>query len=289
MEAQPPVHGGARRPHMETGDKDGTVVVGMSISFRDGQFRIRFSGVTDIGRVRDHNEDSFLLPEELPLAVVSDGMGGHASGEVASNIAVRTIDEYYRRTATDPPISFPFRLPPLHEQRDRMTTAIKLANSRIFDTGRGDPTKKGMGCTVDAMFFAQGRFYIGHVGDSRVYRIRRGQISQLTEDHSLLNDYRRMKEMSGAEMEAFPHKNVVVRALGLSEQVYVDILVDEYQRDDLYLLCSDGLSGMLDDESIIQAATRFASIDTAATMLVKLANDAGGNDNITAMLARVET
>jgi serine/threonine protein phosphatase PrpC len=273
---------------MEAGSKDGTVVSGMSISFRDGQFRIRFSGVTDIGRVRDHNEDSFLLPEELPLAVVSDGMGGHASGEVASNIAVRTIDEYYRRTATDPPISFPFRLPPLHEQRDRMSTAIKLANSRIFETGRGDPTKKGMGCTVDAMFFAQGRFYIGHVGDSRVYRIRRGQISQLTEDHSLLNDYRRMKEMSGAEMEAFPHKNVVVRALGLSEQVYVDVLVDEYQRDDLYLLCSDGLSGMLDDESIIQAATRFASIDTAATMLVKLANDAGGNDNITAMLVRVE-
>jgi len=271
-----------------TGGKDGTVAAGMSISFRDGQFRVRFSGVTDVGRVRDHNEDNFLLPEEMPLAVVSDGMGGHASGEVASSIAVSTIDEYYRRTATDPPITFPFRLPPLHEQRDRMSTAIKLANSRIFDTGRSDPSKKGMGCTVDAMFFAQGRFYIGHVGDSRVYRIRRSQISQLTEDHSLLNDYRRMKEMSGAEMEAFPHKNVVVRALGLAEQVYVDVYVDEYQRDDLYLLCSDGLSGMLDDETIVQAATRFASIDTAATMLVKLANDAGGNDNITAMLVRVE-
>lgn len=260
----------------------------MSISFRDGQFRVRFSGVTDIGRVRDHNEDNFLVPEDMPLAVVSDGMGGHASGEVASSIAVQTIDEYYRRTAADPPISWPFRLPQLHIERDRMSTAIKLANTRIYETGRGDPSKKGMGCTVDAMYFAQGRFYIGHVGDSRVYRIRRGQISQLTEDHSLLNDYRRMKEMSGEEVENFPHKNVVVRALGLAEQVYVDILVDGYERDDVFLLCSDGLCGMLDDETMLVTATRFASIDTAATTLVKLANDAGGNDNITALLVRIE-
>ncbi|MEM9462034.1 MAG: Stp1/IreP family PP2C-type Ser/Thr phosphatase [Myxococcota bacterium] len=260
----------------------------MSISFRDGQFRVRFSGVTDVGQVRDHNEDNLLIAEQMPLAAVSDGMGGHASGEVASSIAVQTIDEYYRRTANDPAITWPFRLPELHVQRDRMSVAIKLANTRIFETGRGDPSKKGMGCTVDAVYFAQGRFYIGHVGDSRVYRIRRGQISQLTDDHSLLNDYKRMKEMSGEEVENFPHKNVVVRALGLAEQVYVDILVDEYQRDDLYLLCSDGLCGMLDDETMMQAATRFASIDTAANMLVKLANEAGGNDNITALLVRVE-
>lgn len=260
----------------------------MSISFRDGQFRVRFSGVTDIGRVRDHNEDNFLVPEDMPLAVVSDGMGGHASGEVASSIAVQTIDEYFRRTSADPPIAWPFRVPQLHIERDRMSTAIKLANTRIYETGRSDPSKKGMGCTVDAMFFAQGRFYIGHVGDSRVYRIRRGQISQLTEDHSLLNDYRRMKEMSGEEVENFPHKNVVVRALGLAEQVYVDILVDGYERDDVFLLCSDGLCGMLDDETMLVTATRFASIDTAATTLVKQANDAGGNDNITALLVRIE-
>jgi len=260
----------------------------MSISFRDGQLRVRFSGVTDIGRVRDLNEDNMLIPQEMPLAVVSDGMGGHAGGEVASSIAVQTIDEYYRCTAADPPISWPFRVPQLHIERDRMSIAIKLANSRIFSTGRADSSKKGMGCTVDAIFFAQGRFYIGHVGDSRVYRIRGGQMSQLTEDHSLLNDYRRMKEMSGEEVENFPHKNVVVRALGLSEQVYVDILVDEYQRDDLYLLCSDGLCGMLEDDTMLATATRFASIDTAATMLVQQANEAGGNDNITALLVRIE-
>ncbi len=260
----------------------------MSISFLDGGNRIRFSGTTDVGRVRDHNEDNLFLPDEMPLAVVSDGMGGHACGEVASGIAVQTIDGFYKASVDDGTESWPFRMPRLHVERDRMSTAVKLANTRIFETGVEDPSKKGMGCTVDAIFFCQGRFYVGHVGDSRVYRIRKGQIAQLTEDHSLLNDYRRMKEMSGEEMENFPHKNVVVRALGLAPQVFVDVLVDEYMRDDIYLLCSDGLSGMLDDETILQATLRFSSLDTAAATLVNLANDAGGNDNITAVLARIE-
>jgi serine/threonine protein phosphatase PrpC len=260
----------------------------MSISFVDGGNRIRFSGTTDIGRVRDHNEDNLLLPTEVPLAVVSDGMGGHACGEVASGIAVQTIAEYYRNTIDEGGDPWPFRMPRLHVERDRMTTAIKLANTRIYETGQRDGSKKGMGCTVDAMFFSQGRFYVGHIGDSRVYRIRRGTIAQLTEDHSLLNDYKRMKEMSGEEMANFPHKNVVVRALGLTPNVFVDILVDEYLRDDLYVICSDGLSGMLDDETILATATRFNSLDTAAVQLVNLANDAGGNDNITALLVRIE-
>jgi serine/threonine protein phosphatase PrpC len=260
----------------------------MSISFPDGGLRLRFSGTTDVGRVRDHNEDNLLIPSELPLAVVSDGMGGHACGEVASGIAVQTIDEYYRRTAADPPETWPFRVPRLHNELDRMSTAIKLANTRIYETGTGDTGKKGMGCTVDAVFFCQGRAYIGHVGDSRVYRIRGGNITQLTEDHSLLNDYRRMKEMSGEEMENFPHKNVVVRALGLTPQVFVDVLVEEYARDDVYLLCSDGLCGMLDDATILSVALRFSSLDGAANALVQAANEAGGNDNITALLVRVE-
>jgi serine/threonine protein phosphatase PrpC len=260
----------------------------MSISFLDGQFRIRFSGSTDVGRVRDHNEDDLLVPSEMPLAVVSDGMGGHACGEVASRIAVETLDRFYKESAEDSPATWPFRMPQLHVERDRMSAAVKLANNLIYETGAGDPSKKGMGCTIDAIYFHQGRFYVGHVGDSRVYRIRGKQISQLTEDHSLLNDYRRMKEMSGEELEAFPHKNVVVRALGLAPHVFVDILVEEYQKGDIYLLCSDGLSGMLDDETILSVVARFESIDTASRTLVHQANEAGGIDNITAVLVRVE-
>ena len=188
----------------------------MSISFLDNGLRIRFSGKSDIGRVRDHNEDDILLPSEIPIAAVSDGMGGHACGEVASHLAVETVDNYYARTCAEAPPNWPFRMPQLQIERDRMTSAIKLANTRIHETGLGDPSKKGMGCTLDAIYFSQGRCYIGHVGDSRVYKIRGNQITQVTEDHSLLNDYRRMREMSGDELDNFGYKNVVVRALGLS-------------------------------------------------------------------------
>ena len=144
----------------------------MSISFLDNGLRIRFSGKTDIGRVRDHNEDDVLLPSEIPIAAVSDGMGGHACGEVASHLAVETVDNYYTRTVAESPPNWPFRMPQLQIERDRMTSAIKLANTRIHETGLGDPSKKGMGCTIDAIYFSQGRCYIGHVGDSRVYKIR---------------------------------------------------------------------------------------------------------------------
>jgi protein phosphatase len=260
----------------------------MSISFVEGGLRLRFSGKTDVGRVRDHNEDNLLLPNEIPIAAVSDGMGGHACGEVASQIAVQTIDRFYQETAADPPATWPFRLPQLSIERDRMANAIKLANQLIHEHGTTDASKKGMGCTIDAIYFNQGRAYIGHVGDSRVYRIRGGTISQLTEDHSLLNDYKRMKEMSGDDIENFGYKNVVVRALGLSEQVYVDVVMDEYSRGDLYVLCSDGLCGMIGDQAILTTATKFESLDTAANQLVQAANEAGGQDNITAVLIRIE-
>ena len=263
-------------------------VTSMSISFHEGGSRIRFSGKTDIGRVRAHNEDNIFVPAEFPLAVVSDGMGGHACGEVASGLAVETVSTYYQDTFGEVTPTWPFRMPQLAVERDRMTCAIKLANTRIHETGVTDPSKKGMGCTVDAIYFTQGRIYVGHVGDSRVYRIRGGQISQVTEDHSLLNDYRRMREMSGDEVDNFGYKNVVVRALGLSQNVFVDIFVEEYARGDIYLLCSDGLSGMLSDAAILATVTRFESIDTAATQLINQANEAGGADNISAVIARIE-
>lgn len=261
----------------------------MSISFQVGRHRIRFAGVTDVGRVRAHNEDSVLVPEDgIAIAVVSDGMGGHAAGDVASRLTVETIAEYYGNTGEYTAPTFPLRLPPLEAERNRMTTAIKLANSRIFEVSQNEADKKGMGCTVDAIYFAYGRFYIGHVGDSRVYRIRDGQMRQLTEDHSLLNDYRRMKEMAGEPMESVPG-NVVVRALGLAERVYVDIVADECAAGDTFLLCSDGLNDMLTDEQILEVATRpFDRLDQPAQRLVDAANEAGGKDNITALLCQVE-
>lgn len=260
----------------------------MSISFMVGNQRIRFAGKTDIGQVRALNEDNILLPTEMALGVVSDGMGGHACGEVASQLTVETIDEYYKRTQEDIPPSWPMRMPQMEIECDRITTAIKLANSRIFETAAAEADKKGMGCTVDAIYFAQERAYIGHVGDSRVYRVRHGVLEQITEDHSLLNDYKRMKEMSGDDVQNFPHKNVVVRALGLAEQVRVDVLVEEAEIGDLYILCSDGLTDMLSDDEVLEIVNKYERMDSACTKLVEAANEAGGKDNITALLVRVE-
>ncbi len=260
----------------------------MSISFTAGSQRIRFAGHTDVGRVRSHNEDAIHIPSEMALGVVADGMGGHAAGDVASALAVETIAEYYGNSGQYEPDTFPFRLPSLELERNRMTTAIKLANSRIFETSASDPDKKGMGCTVEAIYFAQERVYIGHVGDSRVYRIRDGVMRQLTEDHSLLNDYRRMKAMSGEEVQNFPHTNVVVRALGLAERVQVDLIADECHVGDMFLLCSDGLTDMLSDEEVRTLVTDPASrLDAVATRLVDAANEAGGKDNISALLVQV--
>lgn len=253
-----------------------------------GPHRVRFAGKTDIGRVRAQNEDSVLVPKEMALAVVSDGMGGHASGEVASRITVETIDQYYRETSRTGQSTWPIKLPNLEVERQRMAVAIQLANSNIFETATADGAKKGMGCTVDAMYFSQGRFYIGHVGDSRVYRIRSGTIQALTEDHSFLNDFLRMKEMASDEGINLPHKNVVVRALGLNEQVHVDVIHDEFKVGDLFLICSDGLSGMLTDPQMMDIATATNSLDNACHELIKSANDNGGNDNISAILIRVE-
>ena len=155
---------------------------------------------------------------------------------------------------------------------------------------KADPAKRGMGCTVDALYLSGGRVYVGHVGDSRVYRLREGQLTQMTEDHSLLNDFRRVKEMSGEELGDFAqtHKNVVVRALGLADHVRVDTVVEDYKLGDLYLLCSDGLSDMIEDDQIREIMmSKSQRLDGAAQALVDAANDAGGRDNITALLAQV--
>lgn len=260
----------------------------MSITITVGRERIRFAGKTDVGRQRALNEDNLKLPSAVPLAVLADGMGGHACGEVASEIAVDAVAAYYSEAVDEHPPTWPTRLPQLHVERDRMNTAIKLANSQIFAAGKADPSKKGMGTTVDAVYFSQGRVYIGHVGDSRVYRLRAGQLDQLTEDHSLYNDYKRLKAMEGETVENFPHKNVVIRALGLSEFVFVDVLEDEYREGDVFMLCSDGLTDMIDDDQVRIHMRGTDDLDRMCAELIEAANEAGGKDNITAMCVRVE-
>ncbi len=261
----------------------------MSTSFPLDGMRVRFSGETHVGMTRTHNEDSLHLPVDERLAIVADGMGGHASGEVASRMAVDTMVEYFRDTAEEQALTWPYKVD--HEGRadvTRLVTAIKLANLRIHEASEREAAKKGMGTTVVSALFLDDRIVIGHVGDSRVYRVREAEIAQITNDHSLINDYIKMKRMTPEEAATWPHKNVIVRALGMKDTVQVDVHVETPRLGDLFLLCSDGLSSMIPDEKIADIVVNEHDLDKAAEELIGAANQAGGKDNITVVLARIE-
>src|SRR5262249_7839383 len=209
-------------------------------------------GDTNVGRTRAHNEDALHLPVDERLAIVADGMGGHASGEVAAKMAVDTVVEYFKETAEEQILTWPFKVD-RQGGADimRLVTAIKLANVKIHEQAQRDPACKGMGTTIVTALFLDDRVLVGHVGDSRLYRLRDGGIKQVTEDHPLINDYIKMKRMTPDEAASWPHKNVIVRALGMKESVQVDVHTEQPRLGDCYVLCSDGLSGMITDDDIL--------------------------------------
>ena len=251
--------------------------------------RVRFAGATDVGKTRDHNEDALYLPTESRLAIVADGMGGHASGEVASGLAVKTIVSHFKATENAQPMTWPYKIEHgLTGDIDRMTTSIMLANAEIHDKAASDKSCKGMGTTAVALYLLDDTAIIGHVGDSRVYRHRNGELTQLTEDHSLINDYVKMKRMTVEEAEQSPIKNVVVRALGMKESVKVDIITEQPRVGDTYLMCTDGLSGMLPDDQMAHMVRSSSDLDAAVKKLIDSANEEGGIDNITVILAHIE-
>jgi len=261
----------------------------MSTSFPLDGMRVRFAGDTNVGMKRAHNEDSFYLPESERLAIVADGMGGHASGEVASRMAVETISGFFKATQDEQQMTWPFKMDRGHRYDvNRMITAIKLANLKIHEQAQKDPRCHGMGTTVVSTLFLDDAIVVGHVGDSRLYRRRDGSFEQITEDHSLLNDYIKMKHLSPEEIAAFPHKNVIVRALGMKDTVQVDVHVDSPRLGDVYLLCSDGLSGMIGDPQIADLLAEERDLDVLCERLITMANKNGGLDNITVVAIRVE-
>jgi protein phosphatase len=252
-----------------------------------GPLRIEVAGETNVGMKRTHNEDNFSILEESGLYIVADGMGGHASGEVAAKMAVDSLKEFFAATANDPERTWPYKMDRSKGyEENRLITGIKLANLRIYESAQRDPRQRGMGTTIVTMFAVEDGVYIAHVGDSRIYRMRDGKIEQLTEDHSLLNDYIKMKRLTPEEIANFPHKNVIVRALGMKDTVKVDTRFEQPRAGDLYLLCSDGLSGPVTDDEILQSCTQNGDLKTAATKMIERANANGGPDNITVVLAR---
>jgi protein phosphatase len=202
---------------------------------------------------------------------------------------VETIVSQFQITENEQELTWPYKVDRGHRlQINRLANAIKLANLKIHEEAERKSDCRGMGTTVVAALFADGALLVGHVGDSRLYRLRNGRLDQMTEDHSLLNDYVKMKRLSAGEKASFPHKNVIVRALGMKPSVEVDVIVDEPRLGDLYLLCTDGLSGMVPDEEIVELAASETDLDKLCERLVAAANAHGGLDNITVVCARLE-
>ncbi len=253
-----------------------------------GEVRIEVAGETNVGRKRNHNEDNFALMPEFGLYLVADGMGGHASGEVASKMSIDALHEFLTETADDPDRTWPYKMDRSKGyEENRLITGVKLANLRIYEAAQRDGKKRGMGTTMVGLYAADDGVYVAHVGDSRCYRFRNGQLVALTEDHSLLNDYIKMKRLTQEEIDNFPHKNVIVRALGMKDTVKVDTRFDMPEINDTFLLCSDGLAGPVTDDEI-ETILRESNGDIKETTsrLIEKANENGGPDNITAVLVR---
>ncbi|MFT3922608.1 MAG: Stp1/IreP family PP2C-type Ser/Thr phosphatase [Myxococcales bacterium] len=251
--------------------------------------RVETAGETNVGMKRNHNEDNYAILNDEDLFIVADGMGGHASGEVASQMAIDTMRDFFRATSKDPEATWPYKMDKSRGyQENRLITGIKLANLRIFEAAQRNAGQRGMGTTMVSLLAVDDGVLVGHVGDSRVYRLRDGKLTQLTEDHSLLNDYIKMKRLSPEEIANFPHKNVIVRALGMKESVKVDCFLDKPEVGDVYVLCTDGLSGPVTDAEIAEIMQNNRhDLNGVSKGLIERANKNGGPDNITVILAKV--
>ena len=248
-----------------------------------------FVGATDVGRERDHNEDAFAIAADDGLAVVADGMAGHAAGEVAACIATDAIVDFFRRSLHDD-ITWPIRMrSDLSGGAERLDAAIRVANHRVFAEARGgDVGQLGMGTTVVAAAIDGLAIAIAHVGDSRCYRWRDGELTQLTRDHSLYEELRAAApDVMGADPSAFAHKSVITRAVGVADEIAPTVRVERVRPRDRYLLCTDGLSNMVDDDQLRAAIAAPRPLDAILADLIDLANHAGGVDNITAVLIAI--
>ncbi len=245
-------------------------------------------GLTDVGRKRKHNEDAYLVDGERGLFVVADGMGGHAAGEVASRITVESIQEFIASSDDTTESSWPFGYGNrASSSGNRLTAAVERANEKVMRAVANRPELKGMGTTVVAALVDAERATLVHVGDSRAYLFRDGELRRLTDDHSWVQEQVNAGILSEDEARSHPLKNVVTRALGGSPHVSVDLIEVPLRAGDRFLLCSDGLTGMVGDEEILGFLVSETSPEAAVRKLVDLANERGGVDNITSIVIDV--
>lgn len=250
---------------------------------------LQVAGKTDRGLVRQGNEDSLSLDKRNNVYAVCDGMGGHQAGEVASRIAVETIEaafnQFSRELMSDPGLALGRTLP---AQAELLVKAIRLANRSIHNAARSDTGKAGMGTTVVATAFEADIVSIAHVGDSRAYKLLPDRLEPLTEDHSWVTEIQQSQKLTKEEADNLVGKNIITRALGVKELVEVDLSILKVLPGDTFILCSDGLCGYADDEEIFRVANAARDdIEQITGDLVQMANDRGGMDNVTVITIRV--
>ena len=244
---------------------------------------------TDVGRVRSHNEDAVGIDGDIGLAVLADGMGGYNAGEVASAIAVQVITEDIQNRLNQSPANISSDELGYSRESIIVRDAVIHANQTIIQTAESQPQCRGMGTTVVVMLFYDNRMTVAHLGDSRLYRLRAGRLEQMTIDHSLVQELEEMGHYTHEEAQNSSQKNYVTRAMGVEQNPEVEIREAPVLPDDLYLLCSDGLSDRISDKEIAACLKKHDdNLDDAAEELIKLANEAGGEDNISTILTRVQ-
>lgn len=241
-------------------------------------------GKTDTGQTRANNEDSFYLDEKLGLLVVADGMGGHASGEKASSLAVNVIKDYFQGT----PKKLRNLEPHFSESTNRLSEAISLANQAVFETSQSSPQYKGMGTTVAAVLLTGNKLSIAHIGDSRVYLIRAGNIHQLTDDHSIVNEQVKREIITKEQATHSEMKNILTKALGIRQDMEADLDELTVFGNDILFLCSDGLSNMVTDDDALDIICEKPDCAAACDKLVQTANNNGGKDNITVIVGCIQ-
>jgi protein phosphatase len=250
--------------------------------------KVRLVGQTDTGKVREHNEDTIAFDVDIGLLVLADGMGGYNAGEVASGIAVKTIVSLVRESVEREDLRVADQATGMSRASIILRDAIHRANKIIYQTARAQPQCEGMGTTVVSALMFDNKIAVAHVGDSRMYRLRGDKFEQVTMDHSLLQELVDRGFYSPEEAQRAANKNYVTRALGVEQTVEVEIQEVPTQKGDFYVLCSDGLSDMVEDDDIHLTISTFgANLETVAKQLIQLSNDNGGRDNVSVVMAYV--
>jgi len=250
--------------------------------------KIRSRGQSDVGRKRERNEDAFLVDESLGLFVVADGMGGHAGGDVASRLAVETLAGALRAARAEPDGPFDVRVPlPESPLPDLLRRGVEASCAAIYRRAQEDPDLAGMGTTVTALLLRGTDAFFAHVGDSRAYLIRGELVQQISEDHSFVNEQVKAGVITAEEARFSRYKNIITRSVGFESEVLVDLMGLVAEPGDFFLLCSDGLANLVEDEEIGDAL-RSLPLEEVPQALIDLANERGGDDNITVVAVALQ-